>query len=174
MNNNNKLDLTKYILQSFLSWYKEVGENVENNDLSILKSLKLFFLLSTIDSNEENNLASLGFTNYSALPLGPVEMDVYGYFKNELTEVISRTCLNKNKMSPVDIEAKEKEIIDSLVSKLKTKNKELIQQSASYLVDLTHKYASWIKSYNQAVSSGRSAQAMDMEFFRTEDKFYYL
>ncbi|MEC4094161.1 Panacea domain-containing protein [Myroides odoratimimus] len=161
-------------MQSFLSWYKEVGENVENNDLSILKSLKLFFLLSTIDSNEEVNLASLGFTNYSALPLGPVEMDVYGYFKNDLRDLINRTGLIEDIVRPVDIDDVNKAIIDDLILKLKEKNKVLILQSASYLVDLTHKYASWIKSYNQAVSSGRNAQTMDMEFFRTEDKFYYL
>ncbi|MDM1065418.1 hypothetical protein HXZ88_07270 [Myroides odoratimimus] len=169
-----KLDLTRYILQSFLSWYKEEGGNVENNDLSILKSLKLFFLLSTIDSNTDVNLESLGFDKYSALPLGPVEMEVYGFFRNELTNVISKFGLSEKIGDSMDISAGQRAIIDDLILKLKDKNKGLIVKSASYLVDLTHKYASWIKSYNQAVRSGGNSQAMDMEFFRTEDKFYYL
>lgn len=173
MNTSNKLDLTKYILSSLTTWYKEEMGHDEN-DLSILKTLKLIFLLSTIDSNKSDNLGSLGFTNYKAMPLGPVEVDVYNFFKRDLKDVINTRSTKTEILVEPTIDCANKELLDKLINQLKIKNKKLILYSASSLVDLTHKYASWIINFNKAKSIGSLSYKIDVNLLHSEEKFYYL
>ncbi|MHC5310955.1 hypothetical protein ACYSNM_12995 [Myroides sp. LJL116] len=168
-----KLILTRYILKLLFDWYVEEN-NTQDNDLTVLKTLKLFFLLGTIDTEEENNLISFGFDQYSALPLGPVEMEVYNDFQENLRDVVTREGLIIQNLEYHEIDFTDKELIESLVSKLKLQNKRLISASASYLVNLTHKYSSWIISINKARSEGVNSAPMDIKYIRTEEKFYYL
>ena len=75
-----KENVTKYVLLELHKWYTSSSSNKETNDLSMLKSLKLFFLLSTVNLDEEDNLLEKVFNNYYAMPFGPVEDDVYNFF----------------------------------------------------------------------------------------------
>lgn len=174
-NENEKLERTKYILKVLSEWYKEESANTgDSNDLSILKTLKLIFLLSTINTEGTSNMASLGFTNYKAMPLGPVELDVYNFFKEQLAMAINVKQMNFEELPESSISAEDKKTIDLLISDLKAKNKNLILMSASYLVDLTHKYASWINSFNEAKKKGELINNISMDAIKYSEKFYYL
>lgn len=157
---NNKLLITKYILYKFSIWYGEIyGEN-DNNDLSILKSLKLIFLLATINSNKENeNLLDMGF-EFTAMPYGPVEKEIYDSYKNGLLEdVINKNGIKIDNLIDIinnnSLNEKDKTVIDNNLILLKSYNYYLISKSASYLVDLTHKFSSWKKNYKLATSAGK-------------------
>lgn len=157
---NNKLLITKYILYKFSIWYEEIYGESDNNDLSILKSLKLVFLLATINSNKENeNLLDMGF-EFAAMPYGPVEKDIYDCYKNGLLEdLIDKSGLKINNLRDIisnkSLNEEDKTVIDNNLALLKSYNYYLISKSASYLVDLTHKFTSWKKNYKLAVSAGK-------------------
>ncbi|WP_223557923.1 SocA family protein [Chryseobacterium lathyri] len=156
----NKLLITKYILYKFSIWYEEAfGEN-ENNDLSILKSLKLIFLLATINSVKQNeNLLDMGF-EFAAMPYGPVEKEIYDCYKNgSLDDIIDKNGLKIHNLEAFiinnSIQQKDKAVIDNNLIILKSYNYYLISKSASYLVDLTHKFTSWKENYKLATSAGK-------------------
>lgn len=171
-----KKQATVYILLQLAEWYKEEGSNIDTNDLSILKSLKLFFLLSTVNLDKEGqNLIDLGFSKYIAMPFGPVESDVYDFFKEE--NYINKSKLDYNVLKLEDIsnlKEAHKSVINNCLQELKSINKNIIKFSASLLVDLTHKYSSWIISYNHAVSNSWSTKEMSNDRIRAEEKFYFI
>ncbi|MGN7709164.1 type II toxin-antitoxin system antitoxin SocA domain-containing protein [Chryseobacterium sp. 22543] len=153
----NKLLITKYILYKFSIWYKEAYGESENNDLSILKSLKLVFLLATINSKKQNeNLLDMGF-EFTAMPYGPVEKEIYDSYKEGLlNDIIDKNGLKIHNLQEIvnnkALQQKDKDLIDNNLGILKSYNYYLISKSASYLVDLTHKFTSWKKNYKLATS----------------------
>lgn len=166
-----KIQATIYILKKFADWYKAEGGIIENNDLSVLKSLKLIFLLSTIDCEKDNNLLDLYFNNFVAMPLGPVEFDIYEDFKQ--SDYINNKTLNIQKLDNPNF-LNNNELIDNCIDKLVYKNSKLILMSASDLVDLTHKYSSWIFAYKEAKAMGRAINSMSTELIKREEKFYFI
>ncbi|MCQ4140423.1 type II toxin-antitoxin system antitoxin SocA domain-containing protein [Chryseobacterium sp. EO14] len=171
-----KKQATAYILLQFAEWYKEEYKTIDINDLSILKSLKLFFLLSTINLDKDGeNLIDLGFSKYIAMPFGPVESDVYDFFKEE--NYINKSKLDYNVLKLEDtsnLDNDYKSIINNCLKELKSINKNIIKLSASLLVDLTHKYSSWIISYNYAIMNNMSTKEMSNDIIKTEEKFYFI
>ena len=165
-----KEEVTKYVLLELHKWYTNSSSNKETNDLSMLKSLKLFFLLSTVNLDKEDNLLNNVFDNYYAMPFGPVEQDVYNFFKIT-PEIIDKESL---KISNNDEIGKYKNIVDICIEKLKQINDKIITYSASQLVDLTHKYSSWITNYNKALANNSAKRKIPKEEIIKEEKFYFI
>jgi len=169
-----KEEVTKYVLLELHKWYTNSSSNKETNDLSMLKSLKLFFLLSTVNLDKEDNLLNNVFDNYYAMPFGPVEEDVYNFFKNT-PEIIDKESLKiSNLSSNNDKIAEYKNIVDICIEKLKQINDKIITYSASQLVDLTHKYSSWITNYNKALANNSAKGKIPKEEIIKEEKFYFI
>ena len=79
----------EYLVYQLLDWYKEAFGNVEENDLSTLKVLKLLFFVTAISSkNEDESLLESPFNKFYAMPLGHVEGDVYSDIKNCATKKV--------------------------------------------------------------------------------------
>lgn len=170
----NKEQVTKYILQQFCEWYYEVNpENRINdkNDLSVLKVLKLIFFLATIKKNEQTLLGN-PYDNFVAMPLGPVEVDVYNYFLNH-TDIINYSNINSEFLSDVILESNDKIIVDNLLNDLKEKNYDLINQDAFYLVDLSHEWTCWLKTYNEAKEEGLKAKKMTINDIKDSTRRFY-
>ena len=175
MTQEDKKNAITYILLKLSEWYKE-NKSIEENDLSILKSLKLFFLLSTVNTDKDNeNLIDIGFDKYVAMPFGPVESDVYDFFKEQ--NYIDKTSLDYNNLLSEDISELNKDIkkvIDDCLNELQSINNNIINLSASLLVDLTHKYSSWIVSYNNAKANNVLTWRMSNNAIKSEEKFYFI
>lgn len=168
----------QYLLNALLRWYNESNPNKEN-DLSILKSLKLLFLITAADIElnkgelgdiKQDLLISNTFNNFCALPLGHVESDVYDYIKHTrgvLTSFsINRVTLTKLNNNFINDKAPCKRI-DDAVDYLKEHFPKLISMKAYELVELTHKWNSWKLFYNTKYMSFIPAEVIieETKFF---------
>lgn len=172
-----KLLTTKYILLKLGDWFYELNPNRKDNDLSVLKTLKLIFLLSTIEKEKiDKNLLDLGFT-FKAMPYGPVETDVYNAYQDGKLNIISNKGLDYNSLKEISfdsIDSNTIDIIDRNISLLKNENYYLISNSASYLVDLTHLYDSWKDNFNKAKAQGRYSIEIPPQEIKNEKNYYSL
>lgn len=163
-----KILLFEYIHSRLIEWYDN-----SKNDLSILKTLKLLYFVTNI--NPEDKLLDI-FDNYHAMPYGPVEQDVYNSMLNKsefrlnfysfdrYTSSLKKTLDFTN----LDIEYKNK--ADRSVEILKQLNSNLINYTASELVELSHLRSSWIYFFKKAKSSNKLSHPMQKEFIEQEEK----
>ena len=150
---NNKLVTFEYVLYKLNEWYEEMNPDKKGtgeNDLSILKAMKLLFFVSGVDM--ANNLFDT-FDRFQSWQYGHVEADLYNQYSQKKGDFnyleISRertilkekafTMLNESNYLPKELKSK----IDDNIEKLKEKNKELINYPAFELVNLSHAYHSW-------------------------------
>jgi len=173
-----KLLSTKYILYHFSLWYEESVGDIHANDLSILKTLKLIFLLSTINTDKENeNLLDHGFT-FAAMPYGPVEKEIYGMYQaSTISNLIGRDGLNFEEIRNENfnlLSENLKKVIDDNISILKSHNYYLISKSAAYLVDLTHLYNSWENNYKKALKENKFSMDIPNEDIKRDILYYSL
>lgn len=171
----NKIEATKYILLQLCNWYYELNPSKEvsgENDLSILKSLKLIFFLSPLDFNQRKLLDD-NF-KFEAWALGPVEVDIYDNRSNLELDLNNKKTNYQNllKHSFNELTTEDKLFIEKIVFQLKEKNNKLINYSATQLVNLTHKYSSWINNYKTNSSKGDCV--ISKEQIIEEEKYYFL
>lgn len=170
MNNQLTNQVTNYILSKLSEWHNDISGKVEN-DLSILKTLKLLFLLCTVNNDKEGeNLLDLYYNDFVAMPLGPVSLFTYNYFLE--SDFINKRGLKSNLLNFDDFN--NKHVIDDCLIELKCKNKNLIMYSASQLVDLTHKYSCWINNYNKGRGINSLRQPISNDEIKNDEKFYYI
>lgn len=176
MTKEQKLPYLEYFTSLMIDWYREsTGSN--QNDLSTLKILKLLFFTSAVKANKNSNDSLLDkvFTNFSAMPYGHVESDVYDLIKqNELQNVsIDR---HKSLIVPdstfIDDQL-SKEILES-VNTLKGINKDLIKASSFDLVDLSHTWYSWQFYYSEAKKINVYSYPIPIQAIKAEEKIYML
>ncbi|KQB38775.1 DUF4065 domain-containing protein [Flavobacterium aquidurense] len=178
MNRNGKLRAFEYTLLRLTQWYSEIYPS-EDNDISVLKSLKLLFFVSAVDTTVDSTGTLLDevFDNFAALPLGHVESDVYsGIKEGELLNVTidNRTSKITNLEEIEKLDTRYKKKIDEAVFKLKAINYNLVKLSSFELVELSHKWYSWKKNILIAKSRGVSSQSIRVEEIKSEDKIYQL
>lgn len=79
---SNKIKAFEYFVWSLLPWLIEAKgkEGLESNDLSPLKVLQLLFLACSVKSHEDDRMLHL-FDKFVAMPMGPIEEDVYKAIK---------------------------------------------------------------------------------------------
>lgn len=166
----NKINTTKYIIIKLCDWYFEINPEKKisrENDLSILKVLKLIFLLSPIEFNGTTLLSNQ--FKFEAWALGPVEVDIY------TSKNLLNINLTQRKVDYDELLASYENIgidtlfVDNIINTLKNKNKKLVNLSATQLVELTHRYSSWITSYNSIQDN-----SMRSDIILHEEKFYFL
>lgn len=146
-NRISKIEVTKYVLKRLCDWYYELNPNKEasdDNDISILKALKLIFLLSTVE-HKNKSLLDNPFNDFVAMPLGPVETGIYSFFKANKHIIDYSKTYTKN--LEYDIPLDYLNLVDNLIDVLKLKNIDLINKTAFYLVDLTHEWTCWTEAF---------------------------
>lgn len=173
-----KIQAFEYLVSKFLEWYNESFSN-RNNDLSILKVLKLTFFTSAVGTNRdsENTLLDNVFNNYVAMPYGHVESDIYTFIKNKNLININidnrkTDILNIDEINNLDSSLKKQ--IDHSVTLLKSINSDLIKLSSFELVDLSHTWYSWQKYYSIAKEHDRNSESIPTDVIKSEDKIYQL
>ena len=170
-----KIAAFEYVLYKLNEWYKD-NNGEKENDLSILKAMKLLFFVSGVDI--ASNLFGT-FNRFQAWQYGHVEADLYNQYSqkkgdfNYLEISRERTILKEkaftmlNESNYLSKELKSK--IDDNIEKLKEKNKELINYPAFELVNLSHAYHSWDIYYNKLK---KPYTDMDKSIIVNEPKYY--
>ena len=157
------MDKNKYFeafVYELLNWYNETINNKEN-DLSILKILKLLFLSVSWDDKKLDI-----FDNFVAWELWPVERDIYTLLKNNSIKTIQTT----NKSTKIiweknNLDKKYIEAWKEMVNYLKQKNPKLINYSASTLVDITHKWNCWKLTKEYSISKIEKKLILSEEWY---------
>lgn len=168
MTENNKIQVFEEVLYHLHSWYKEENPDKEN-DISILKAMKLLFFVSGADT--ENNLFGV-FDRFQAWQYGHVEADIYNFYSQHSGEFpnikLDRNTLKfKEDYAPKNREYSEK--IEINIDRIKEINSELISYDAFRLVDISHAYRSWDIYYNKL---NRRYEDMEKEMLTYEPKYY--
>lgn len=158
----------EFVCYQLYDWYEELNTSHEN-DLSILKVMKLLFFVAAVKKGDSTDLLET-FTNFKAMPLGPVEMDVYTQLNNIMRNgsvYIDRDHMVVNRVDQELSDADRESILVS-VDALKSKNRDIINYDASRLVNLSHKWDSWKKSFNMAIFNGKNIWVMNPDLIRKD------
>ncbi|WP_417363661.1 type II toxin-antitoxin system antitoxin SocA domain-containing protein [Galbibacter sp.] len=173
----NKVSAFEYLLFKLVIWHKEVT-NEEQNDISVLKALKLLFFVSAANTDESGEtLLDTVFNEFVAMPYGHVESDVYENIKNRLHSNIiidrrSTTIIDTFSDENLDKEIRSK--IDSNIQALKENNNKIIKYSSFELVDLSHTWYSWKYYFSKAKESNINSHIIPLSVIKKEDKFFSL
>ena len=183
MEKNQKILYFQYTLHKLLLWFKAANGNEAANDISILKSLKLLFFVSSAKSNKDDNdsLVDSVFTSFMAMPYGHVESDIYDAIKGNngafeyFTVTNSNTTRNGQPISGLTSQLEERYTakIDESVDFLKD-NSNLILLSPFDLVELSHLWFSWRKNYTLAENEGKRSRDIPVADIKSETKIFNL
>ena len=175
MNENlTKIAAFEYVLYKLNEWYKE-NNPTQENDLSILKAMKLLFFVSGVDI--ASNLFEI-FNRFQAWQYGHVEADLYSKYsqlngKFNYLEISREKTILKLSLTEfiesISLPDKLKSKIDKDIEELKKKNNELINYPAFELVNLSHAYHSWDIYYNKLK---KPYTDMDKSIIVNEPKYY--
>jgi len=167
-----------YMITLFLDWYKEENktENIQDcySAFSKLSLLKLLFLGAAIKTEGDADLLDV-FDNFSALPYGPVESDVYnGIIDDSIPHyTIGDRLIQIKDNNAIDIEEQLKSRINNSINTLKRVNPQLINADAFQLVEITHKWKSWSDAYSFAEFLGQRGYAMKIEEIKNDPNRYF-
>jgi hypothetical protein len=165
-----KIAAFEYVLYKLDEWYK-VNNSEKENDLSILKAMKLLFFVSGVDI--ANNLFDT-FNRFQAWQYGHVEASLYSRYsqlngKFEHLEISREKTTFTELIDGNSLPEKLKLKIDNDIKVLKEKNNELINYKASRLVNLSHAHYSWDIYHNKL---NQPYTDMDIRIITNEPKYY--
>ncbi|GGA87450.1 hypothetical protein GCM10008015_30130 [Flavobacterium palustre] len=179
MKEQKKIDAFEYLVFKLLEWNKSLNNGSENNDISVLKALKLLFFVSAVGTtkNSQNTLLDDVFDNIVAMPYGHVESDIYFAIKNKRLRRISidntkTTILPDFEVTEINIDSRTK--IDTSIGVLKTINPNLIKMNAFDLVELSHSWYSWRYFFAKAKKNYTLREFIPSEIIKAEEKFFHL
>ena len=146
-----------------------------SNKIDLLKFLKLVFFVSAARGKESYLIKEGVFNNFYALPLGPVESNVYEKikkgdfitFSNNKLNIVNPALHNIDNYSDDNNLKKE---FNELISI----NPKLIKLCSYDLVDLSHKWNSWETAFNIAKENGKKSHKMSNIQIMNDLKYYYL
>ena len=172
-----KMAAFDHVIFELTKWSSGLTDfDYSDNDLSKLKITKLlFFVAASTASAGERGLLSI-FDNFYALPYGHVESTIQDHITDSKNFVLNKTKLNlktgikeyKSTLNDIDLEKK----IEDAVSNLKKKNSKLIEYRAFDLVDLSHRWQSWITMFSLAKKHNKISMAIPTEMIMREPKIF--
>ncbi len=178
MEERRKIQAFEYLVYKLLEWYSSCSER-ENNDLSILKVLKLLFFSSAINTKKDTRSVLLDntFDSFYAMPYGHVESDVYNFIKRQELQFYTITKIETQKKKDFDffdLNLEVKNEIDKSIKSLKEKNENLILMDSFELVELSHTWFSWKYCYDLARKKGVFSEKIPAEIIKSENKILHL
>ncbi len=174
---NQKMLAFEYFIDRFIEWHNEIsGTKGIPSDFTILKLIKLNFFAVAVTASPTNEGLLVLFDNFHALPMGHVESEVYSS-KN----LLNKYSFNGRQLSPKpshetnysEIE-KYKELLDKAIVSLKHENEMLVMLSPLTLVDISHRWHSWIYSYKKARIEGKKSMKINPLLIQQDIKFFTL
>jgi len=173
-----KIQIFEVIVHVLKNWYMD-SKKISNihdfnkvNDFSILKLIKLHFLVTAINSNQDDSL--LNEFEFYAMPYGPVETSIYDKIKNDSN--FSNFSLNNFKATfdsnePVDdIDDNLYHSILTSIELIKKIEPTLILSDAGSLVELTHKWNCWTRTFKDAKNNGYYSKLIPSDLIKKDNK----
>lgn len=165
-----------FLIQKFIEWYQvQTPDQEYTNKFTKLFLLKMLFLVAAVKTDEGDDLLDI-FDNFHALPYGPVESDIYNTItRDEILNysITDRKLVEKIRQSQLSIPADLKSQLEKSLEKLKIKNDKLITLKPFELVDITHKWESWDKTFKYAKFTGSGSARMDLDWIRRDKNSYF-
>lgn len=174
----NKTLAFEYFVSKLKTWYEEETKNFQSNDLGALKTLKLLFFCSAINTKKDDKetLLDTTFKHFCAMPYGHVESDIYKAIRsNSLIywNITNKGLIQKeNTLFNYDIEDGVKEKIDNSFESLKLANPNLIKMNSFDLVELSHNWYSWRYYFSIARNKGIYSEPIPSEIIKAEEKIF--
>lgn len=180
-----KIKYFQYLQFRLLEWYYDLNSYDIENNLSILKSLKLLFFVTAVKAHNsnENSLLRNVFNTFYALPFGHVESDVYDSIKVnngtlEFLVIDSEKTVINNGVNISNVEDGLDHIylnqINDSVLFLSKYYSNLINYTPFELVELSHQWYSWKKNYELAKLKGEGSIEIPIDDIITESKIFEL
>jgi hypothetical protein len=162
MENTTKIQAFHYVVKVLTDYGLDVLWN-GGVVLSKLTSQKLLFMTCTYGEG----LFDV-FDDFWALPYGPVEGCILPYLNTfTIAEIDKIIILSPETYVGLDPELAGK--IVKAVGRLVRKNQYLKIYSESSLIEKSHLYPSWYKTYSIAQANGKRAQKIDRELLLAEE-----
>lgn len=175
-----KIKYFDYFLHTLLDRYQKLNNDIDNNDFSVLKTMKLLFFVTAIDTTTNPSLLDMVFDKFCAMPYGHVESDVYDELKKTGGELIlnrintTRTEKKEENYLSLGLDSSLTALIDRNIDKLVQEYPKLIEMKAFQLVDLSHKWYSWIQAINDAQKKYAMSNPIDRDIIKKEQKIFTL
>jgi uncharacterized phage-associated protein len=174
---DNKVKGFEYLLTQLVNWHSE-ATGKKNNDISVLKALKLLFFVSAVNANKDSthDLIDEVFDNFVAMPYGHVESDVYNAIKGLEVKNVEITNREAKILHPerITLTKSHKDLIDSAITSLKEVNPYLITLPSFDLVELSHNWYSWQYYYNKAKEEHKLSSEIPTKVIKEEEKIFQL
>ncbi len=176
---DNKILCFEYIVSLLIQWHQDVTRSRDSylDSFSRLKVLKLLFFVSAVDSSTENMGLLDVFSNFVAMPHGPVESDIYNSILKRETTVfdfpereMKIRSLSENSFDSLSLDLKQR--IEHAVNSLKNKNIHLVEYKPFDLVNISHRWSCWCITYEIAHFVGSRSLGMSSDSIRESDKYY--
>ena len=147
----------------------------KNNDLSVLKCIKLLFFFSTVEDESGHSLIEQ-FNNVHAMPLGHVETDIYNDMKEDNFTFFSfnkkQTILKQESIFATSFSKEVTDLVNPKFDLLLKKNPNIFFMSAYELVELSHQWFSWKYYFEQAKLQSKSRIKIPVQVIKNEYKIY--
>jgi uncharacterized phage-associated protein len=178
MSLDTKMTAFDHVVFRLTEWYTEEKDSWQiSNDLSKLKLTKLLFFTAAITATPDDPGLLNIFDDFAALPYGHVESTVQDHMQNSTSFNITRDGLTYRTeveryepMSFADQDVAQR--IDNAIMTLKAKNPKLITLNAFDLVDLSHRWQSWITIFALARQNGKLSMPIPKQMIMSEPKFF--
>lgn len=162
-----KNDLFEYVVYKLDQWYKETHEG-QTLQITKLRLQKILFLLCAVNATKDQKRLLLVFNRFAALPLGPVELDIYEAMKDNLFSHIhfdGDDCRvgALERVSFETIDAENRQMVDEAVVALKAKGRNYLTMPIFDLVDLTHQWSVWQTAKLVAYIFGHKSETMSAD-----------
>ena len=169
-----KLDLKIKYFEYFV--YQLLLKKEINNSFNNFKVIKLLFLTCCSSITKESSGLLDIFDNWVAAPYGHLEKDLefyikekkgeFSFFKLDRFGITLKENYNTNKIE-------EFPIVFTSLKALLEKNKNILNNSGSYLIDLSMEHKSWVDNYRIALSENKYWQSIPKEDILNENHYYY-
>lgn len=162
-----KNDLFEYVVYKLDQWYKETHEG-QTLQITKLRLQKILFLLCAVNATKDQKRLLLVFNRFAALPLGPVELDIYEAMKdNQFSHIHfdGDDCRvgALERVSFKTIDAENRQMVDEAVVALKAKGRNYLTMPIFDLVDLTHQWSVWQTAKLVADIFGHKSETMSAD-----------
>lgn len=162
-----KNDLFEYVVYKLDQWYKETHEGL-TLQITKLRLQKILFLLCAVNATKDQKRLLLVFNRFAALPLGPVELDIYEAMKdNQFSHIHfdGDDCRvgALERVSFETIDAENRQMVDEAVVALKEKGRNYLTMPIFDLVDLTHQWSVWQTAKLVADIFGHKSETMSAD-----------